>query len=370
MGQKRKVLFLIESLAGGGAEKILLTIASHINKDKFDITVATVVADGVYADRISEFAHFKPLIKAQNKLIYKILYHLIYFHLPLWIVYKLFIPKGNDVEVAFCEGFATKLLAHSPNKKKIAWVHTDMLLNPWTQGAVYPSIEKEKKVYLKYSKVMCVSETVKESVSAKFGIKANTIYNPINSGEIISKSKEKVFLPPKRKLRLVTTGRLVEQKGYDRLVRIINKLRNKKYSCELWILGEGPERKKLVDYIEKNKLNDDVKMWGFVSNPYPYIAACDLFVCSSRCEGYSTAATEAIILGLPVVTTLCSGMRELLGDNEYGIIVENEDMSLLEPLTKIISNRNYLSELTSKAKERSNDFRISSLMKPIETLLT
>ncbi|WP_165021601.1 glycosyltransferase [Dysgonomonas sp. ZJ279] len=369
MEQKIKVLFFIESLAGGGAEKTLSTIIDHINKDKFDITVATIIANGVYVDQISRFVKFKPLIKTRNQILYKILYHLIYFYLPLRIVYNLFVPKGNDVEIAFCEGFATKLFAHSPNKRKIAWVHTDMLVNPWTQGLVYSSIDKERKAYSKYEKVICVSRTVSQSVNAKFGIKANTIYNPIDSDEIVSKSKEKVSLPIKSRLRIVTIGRLVEQKGYDRLLKVINELKNEGCDFELWILGDGPEKEGLADYIDKNNLNDDVKLWGFISNPYPYMLASDIFVCSSRCEGYSTVVTEALILGLPVITTLCSGMKELLGDNIYGVIVENEDVTLLEPLRKIIHDRDYLAMLTQKAQKRGNDFSISSLMKPIEDLL-
>lgn len=369
MKQKTKVLFFIESLAGGGAEKTLSTIINHINKEKFDITVVTVIANGIYVDQISRFVKFKPLIKTHNLILYKILYHLIYFYLPLRMIYNLFFPKGNDVEVAFCEGFATKLLAHSPNKNKIAWVHTDMLVNPWTQGLVYSSIDKERKAYLKYNKVICVSETVKQSVKTKFGVVADTIYNPIDSDEIISKSKEKIALPIKRKLRIVTIGRLVEQKGYDRLVRVVNELRNEGFSFELWILGDGPEKKGLVDYIDKNNLDDYIKLWDYISNPYPYMITCDIFVCSSRCEGYSTAVTEAVILELPVITTLCAGMKELLGDNTHGVIVENEDMALLEPLRKIISDPKYLAKLTQKAKKRSNNFKISRLIKPIEELL-
>lgn len=369
MEQKTKVLFFIESLAGGGAEKVLSTIINHIKKDEFDITVVTIIADGVYVDQISRFVKFKPLIKTRNKLLYKIIYHLIYFYLPLRTVYNLFMPKGNDIEVAFCEGFVTKLLANSPNKRKIAWVHVDMLSNHWTQNCVYSSIEEEKQAYLKYGKIMCVSDTVRQSIKEKFGLEACTVYNPIDSNEIIKKSKQGISFPKKHKFRMITLGRLEEQKGYDRLLRVVDKLKNERYDFELWILGDGSEKESLTDYINKNNLNDCVKLWGFISNPYPYIAASDVFVCSSRSEGYSTATTEALILGLPVITTRCSGMEELLGNNIYGIIVENEDMALLEPLRKIISDTDYLGKLTQKAKERGKDFRISSLMKPIEKLL-
>lgn len=369
MDTKTKVLFFIESLSGGGAEKILFTIVNHINKDRFDLTVSTVIAEGVYAERVSKLTRFKPLIKVRNPFLFKVLYHLIYFYLPIKWVYSLFVPKGNDVEVAFCEGFATKLLSHSSAKRKIAWVHTDMILNPWTQGLVYSSIENERNAYLKYNKVICVSETVRDSVKNKFAVESDVLYNPIYSDEIIKKSKEKIPVPEKKRFRFITLGRLVEQKGYDRLLKVVKKLRNENFDFDLWILGEGPARKALTDYIIENGLEKEVKIWGFIPNPYPYMVTGDVFVCSSRSEGYSTAVSEALILGIPVVTTLCSGMKELLQDGNSGLIVKNEELTLVEPLKKMMNDPDYLTYLSHKAKERGSDFTISSLMKPIEELL-
>ncbi|NDV60227.1 glycosyltransferase [Bacteroides sp. 519] len=368
MKQKTKVLFFIESLAGGGAEKILFTLVKHIDKEKFDVTVAAVVSTGVYVDQIKEVVKFKSFVKTRNRFLYKVLCKLIYSYLPIQMVYRLFIPQGNDVEVAFCEGFATRLLAHSPHKTKIAWVHTDLLANPWTQGVAYTLVSEEQKAYSQYNRVICVSDVVKEAVKQKFGVEAQTLYNPIDSEEILKESEE-FSLPEKKRFRMVTTGRLVTQKGYDRLVRVVKKLKDEGLVFELWILGEGVQRNELTAYITDNKLSDYIKLWGFISNPYPYMKASDVFVCSSRSEGYSTAVTEAIILGLPVITTLCSGMKELLGNNQYGVIVDNEDMALFEPLKKVISDPHYLNTLAGKARKRRNDFSISSLMQPIEKLI-
>ncbi len=357
-------------LAGGGAEKILATIAHHIDKERFDVTVCTVTDTGIHIGQVSRQVRFRPMIRTRNRLLYSILYHLIYYLLPPRWVYRLFIPQGSDVEVAFCEGFATRLLAHSPCLWKIAWVHTDLEANPWTQKAVYSSIKEERDAYSKYSAVVCVSETVRESFEQKFGLEAITLYNPVDSDEIIRCSKEKVALPPKRRVRFVSTGRLVEQKGYDRLLKIAKKLCDEGYDFELWILGDGEQMSSLRVFIAEAGLGDCVTLWGFVDNPYPYVASGDAFVCSSRSEGYSTAATEAIILGVPVITTLCSGMRELLGASEYGWIVENEDDALYEPLKKIIGNHAVIEDLRRRARRRSRDFTISKMLVPIEELLT
>lgn len=349
---------------------MLSTIVNHIDRDRFDVTVCAVIAEGVYVEQVSRTVKFKPLVKQRKGFLYKSLYNLIYHILPAGWVYRLLIPKGNDVEVAYCEGFATKVLAKSPCPRKIAWVHIDLVANPWTQGIAYRSIEQERKAYSKYSEIICVSDNVRKAFEDKFGIAAGTLYNPIDADAIIEKSREKVALPAKTKMRFVTTGRLAHQKGYDRLLKIVKRLRDEGYDFELWILGDGADREDLTLYINENGLNDHVRLWGFVPNPYPYVAAGDVFVCSSRSEGYSTAATEAIILQLPVITTLCAGMEELLGMNEeYGHIVPNDEMTLYEPLKKALDDKEWLGELKRKAVERSNDFKIETLMQPIERLL-
>lgn len=369
MEKRIKILFFIESLAGGGAEKILATIADHIDRQRFDVTVCSVTAGGVHAARVAGAVAYKPLIATRNRLLYKIVYNLICRVLPPGWVYRVFLPKGSDVEVAFCEGFATKVLARSPAQRKVAWVHIDLVANPWTQGVAYHSVDQERSAYSKYSAVVCVSDTVKESFERKFGLGATTLYNPVESDRIRELSTENIALPPKNRTRFVSTGRLVDQKGYDRLLKVAKKLGDGGFDFELWILGDGHLRDSLSDYIDRNGLAERVKLWGFVDNPYPYVASADAFVCSSRSEGYSTAATEAIVLGVPVVTTLCAGMRELLGDGGCGIIVENEDMALYGPLEQILREPARLGELKRMAQLRSRHFDLSSTMAPIEELL-
>lgn len=119
----KKILFLIESLSGGGAEKVLSVLIRHIDKKKFDITVCTITDIGIYTEEIKQNVKYLSILGNPQKksfigrLIYKINYKLIYTLLPAWLVYKIFIPKHYDVEIAFVEGFVTKLLAASANRK-------------------------------------------------------------------------------------------------------------------------------------------------------------------------------------------------------------------------------------------------------------
>lgn len=376
--KKRRVLFLIESLAGGGAEKVLTTLVQHIDKGRFDITVCAISGGGKYEDAIKGQVSYKAILAEPKKgnvwerWLYVLKHHLVYRWLPLSWVYRLFLPQGNDVEVAFVEGFTTKLLSHSTNNKakKYAWVHCNMDKDHWT-ASIYPTLEDEEVAYNRYDKILCVSDTAVQGFMQTFsGVTTPVlkIYNPINAQVIQNMAAERKDVE-KKVIRLVTVGRLEHQKGYDRLVRVVNRLVEDGLSLELWILGVGSQEASLKQYIQEHQLDEYVKLLGFHSNPYKYIVQGDLFVCSSRSEGYSTAVTEALILGLPVITTDCSGMAELLKDGECGIITENDDEAFYQGLKNLLADVSLLEHYRQKAIERGKDFTIESLMKPIETLL-
>ena len=262
---RRKVLFLAESLSGGGAEKVLSVLVKHIDKKYFDLTVCTVSDTGIYCEEIKQNVRYCSILgNAQNKsaigkIIYKIKYKAIYNILPMWLIYKIFVPKGYDVEVAFMEGYVTKLLSASTNKRslKIAWVHTDLLKNPWTQNIkVYNNESKELVCYAKFDKIVCVSDTAKENFIKKFGLKnVIRIYNPIDKDEILRKADIPCEYPQSENcFKLLTIGRLVPQKGYDRLLRVMKKIKEDGLKCNLLILGDGEMRVQLSNYIKKNNV--------------------------------------------------------------------------------------------------------------------
>lgn len=376
---KRKVLFLIESLAGGGAEKVLTTLVQHIDRAKFDVTICVICGGGKYEQEVKYVAHYHPILDSPDsyhglmKLWYTIKYHLIYDWLPMAWVYRLFIPKGNDVEVAFVEGFATKLMASSNNRKakKIAWVHCDMMRDHWTRR-IFKSNDAEYTCYKKYQQVVTMSETQKLSLSQLFSsLDVKVCYNPINSEQVLKLSKHTIDNIPSKgdKIRLVSTGRLAPVKAFDRLLRIVKRLKEGGIHSEVWLLGEGGDRPLLEQYIHENALVDDVRLLGFQTNPYKFLVQCDLFVCSSISEGFSTAISEALILGLPVVTTEVSGVREQL-TNGCGIITENDEEALYQGLKEVLDHPEILAEMRDRAIERGKDFRNETLMKEIETVLS
>ena len=372
-----KVLFVIESLAGGGAEKVISILTKHFSYDKYEVTVCPIVDEGFYCEDVKRnVTYYKPVISYKgaplSRFWNRIKYKLLYSFLPLCWVYKFFIPHGSDVEIAFCEGFVTKLLSYASSKsKKIAWIHTDLRDNPWPiKLGIYQDVDEEREAYSKYNKIVCVSESAHQSFCNLYGLeyKTTTIYNPIDVNEIRSK------IGQKRRgqddiVRLISVGRLVPQKGFDRLLKVVKRLHDNGYPVELLILGEGNERGTLEKYVKSNDMQSYVSLPGFSENPYQEMSESDLFVCSSRAEGYSLVIAEAMVLGITVVSTYCSGPNELLHEGKYGLLVENSKKGLYQGIKSLLDDHAKLKRYGELSLSKGRMFCIDETMHRIEQLL-
>ena len=320
-----KILFFIETLKSGGAEKVMIDLVNHMDQTKFDITVQTVwpcdakkyLAPGI---------RYKSTYGSENKA-----NHLRYrAEAESGLAYRLHIKDDYDIECAYIEMGPTKVLASSTNKKakKLAWVHCDLSKKNENIDAF---VSKSGKQYRQYDEVICVSETARESFRKMFGDTppSRVLYNVFDDKEIHRKAKEPLEIQTNGTLPIVAAvGRLSKEKGYDRLLRVSRRLLDDGIKHEIWLVGDGPEKATLEQYVEKHQMTDSVRFFGYQSNPYPYLQAADLGICSSLFEGFSTFAAECMILGKPFVTTECSGMHEILADSEFGLITENQEDSL------------------------------------------
>ena len=141
------------------------------------------------------------------------------------------------------------------------------------------------------------------------------------------------------------------------------------YLVHLYILGRGPLQKQFKDYITNNHIENHITLLGYQTNPYKFVAKADLFVCSSYREGFSTAATEALILGTPVCTVEVSGMKEMLGsNNEYGIVTENNEDALYIGIKKMLDNPDLLIHYRKMAAERGKAFRTDVTVNAVEKM--
>lgn len=382
---KKKVMIMINSLYGGGAERILQTILWHINREKYDITVYSMhreaIDDRVYPTDIrykfvfNECQSGKRLCNPIRKLT-RTLKGVVFCKFSPQIFYRLFFHETYDVEVAFIEGESTRIIAGSNDRKsrKYAWIHVDLEQIHWTEVA-YRSQEEEKCCYEKFDKVFCVSESVKSSAEKLFSVIPRSVdvqHNPIDEIKILQAAQEPV---EKNKLLnggeivFISVGRLVPQKGFDRLLKVVYRLKKEGYRFSVNILGEGKDRDALERYVKDNELDSYVSLLGFCSNPYPYIKNADVFISSSRTEGYSTVVCEAIILGVPVLATDCSGMSEIIGNSGCGIISENSEEGIYRMMKQILDDGSQLEKLREKTLEHRKIFQLKNRMKEIEGIL-
>ena len=365
----KKILFLINTLSGGGAEHVLIELANGLADKGYDVTVQTVIDGGVFSNRLNNNVHRKSIIKLQGSLFAKILIYLVCFIFSPSFVYRKWVSGDYDYEVAFLEGVPTKILSESTNDKakKYAWVHID-LYNTYGLEKVYHSLEDHIESYTKFDKIICVSYSVKSAFIKKFGLSKNleVKYNPIDENKIKSQAQEEI--EKSERFRIVSVGRLEKQKGFDRLLMIMKRLNNENIDCELVIVGEGSRRAEYEGYIKYNSLDDRVTLTGFVDNPYKYMKSADLIVFPSRAEGYSTVATEALIIEKPIVVSDCAGMKELFGESEYGVVTENSEQALYNEIKRMIIDDEYRERYEEMATVRAKNFSKEARVADIETL--
>lgn len=365
----KSVMFFIESLDGGGAEQILETIMVNIPQSRLSCTLYSAEeypeskAQHKFFFKRNPGNFFQKLIKK-----IKVKFSLV---MPESIVKKLFIRGKYDIEVAYCEGYATKLIGNSKKRKgtkRIAWVQTDVISNPWSEK-IFGSAEKERECYEKFDAIICVSEALKESFIKKYGMeqKVHVLYNIIDENKIRQNALMKFDDElPKKSLNFIMVGRLVKVKGFERIIKIADRLKKENYDFSISIIGRGSLRDELVQMTHDMDLDDYIFFFGYRQNPHCYIAQSDVVLCSSYAEGYSTTGIEAIILEKPFITTECSGMREIFGDSECGIICENSDEGLYLAIKSVLDNPEALNEYKKNCQKRSAYFSIKRRITELE----
>ncbi|MFR2068388.1 glycosyltransferase [Clostridium sp.] len=374
----KKILLMVDNFDEGGVSKVLFDLLDNIDKKKYDITVMALYNNGLYKDKIKSYGRYRYCFNPPNEKDNSIksrLYRKYWggmLRLPESFMYKWFVKEKYDIEIAFIHGWSTKFISASNNKKskKIAWVHVDLVT--WNRvDGVFKNLDHHKNAYSKFDEVLCVSKTVKEGIESKYGVRnAKVLYNPIDRDKILKLSNEEVDISnDSNKIKLISVGRLSEQKGYDRLLRVFNKLKKEGFNLELILVGSGEKYNELNNYINENGLENSVSLLGYKENPYKYVKSSDLFVCSSLSEGFSLVIGEAMAVGIPVVSVDCPGPNELLGYGDYGNLVKNNEEGLYKGIKELILNKEIYTKYKNKAIERGKMFSIESFINNVESIL-
>lgn len=199
-------------------------------------------------------------------------------------------------------------------------------------------------------------------------------YNPISREEVLEKAAEEITDVDitKDTVKFVTVGRLNYQKGYGLLLEACHMLDKDGLDYEVWLVGgrepDGQEALHL-EMSHKRLKTDHVKFLGKKENPYPYMKHADWFVSSSLFEGYSLVSQEAAILGLPILATDCSGVKELLGENdEYGIVTEISVWGIYQGMKRVIENKELQAHYKQQIIQRSSIIGADHRFQEIEKL--
>lgn len=363
----KRILFMVKSLNIGGVEKSLISLLSQIPKNKYDITILVLekkggflkyIPDWIKVEEVNWFKSVKPIIlqSPQNtikdyyydKKYFKIISYVCSYFLSKYtnnryIYYKnIFkdVPynsKEYDIAISY-QGPTDIMDYYIANKvsakKKISWVHFDV-------SKFHINTKLYTKLYKKINKVYVVSEEAKNRLVELIPTVKNKVdvFLNIVSENLISKlSRENIKYDNFNGMKIVTVGRLSKEKGQDIGINVCNRLINCGYDIKWYCIGDGKARFEYENMINKYNLENRFILVGETPNPYPYILDSDIYVQTSRHEGYCLALAEARVLNKPIVTTNFTGAYEQIKNKYDGLIVDvNEDL-LYENIKYLLDN--------------------------------
>lgn len=381
--KKKSILFINESLACAGGEKSLINLMSAIDYDRYDVYLQLFRYGCPWDKYIDHRVNVLPPLPytcfTELSLVQAVFYAILHGKLK-WLYSRLrytlmlrwgkgmfnvrksvlfwesqkdcfeTIPDNYDYVIAYAQGIPTFYVADkaSSSAKKMAWINV-------TYAPDNPEKDYIENIYKKIDTVTAVSETIKELESDHWPTikdKLVVFRDLINPNTIIELSKESIELSKVAgRLTLVTLGRLTPQKGYDLALGAAVILKSKGIDYVWYILGCGPLYDEIDRFIKDHDLQDNVKLLGVKENPYPYLRLADIYVQTSKHEGFGIAISEARILNIPVVATRFNTVGMQMKDEKNGLIADltpeavadaiirlNEDKLLFERIKDYLSN--------------------------------
>ncbi|WP_201353782.1 glycosyltransferase [Hydrogenimonas urashimensis] len=358
--KRKKVLFIIPSMRGGGAEKVISIILKKIDKKKFEPILVLLEKKGKFLEELPPIKIIDLKTPRARYALFQII-RVIYLEKPEIV----FTTLGHlNLIIALIRPLFSKSIKFIARESNTVSVQNQTEKYPIIFNFLY------RNIYNNFDKIICQSEYMKNDLIINYKIKKNKIVvinNPVDIDDIEKKSND--FKPEcynNNMINLVAIGRLVYQKGFDLLIKAFAKL-DKKYT--LTILGNGPLRNELERLAQNYSINERIKLVGFQKNPYPYMKNADFLVLSSRYEGFPNVVLEANCCGIPVIAFNCpGGTNEIIKNELNGFLCSCSDIedltfniqkavnykfnaSLIKEYIKINYNTNYIVQLYEKEME-------------------
>ncbi|WP_312075170.1 glycosyltransferase [Chryseobacterium sp.] len=399
MAEKKNILIRIGSLRHGGAEKVLVTFLKNLPNDKYEIDLLLNLYSGKYLYEVPDWINIIYLNKGEmittNRLqdipqkAARVIYQKALNKFPKLLYNGKLKGKKYDIEFAAIHGMRDEIL-NSPLKssKKIVWIHNDL-----SEVKGYSDIEIRK--FFRFDKILVISEKIEHlfhnlAQNQSERDKIVKIYNPLDTEEIIRKSEEESLKTEDRRQKtedgrwkmedtqlptsnihptFISVGTVFPQKGFDRLLKVHKKLLNEGFKHKILIVGDGYDFENIKNLKSELAVDETATMLGFTDNPYPYFKNADFYVLSSRYEGFPTVLFEAITLKKKIIATDVSGVREMLKDGKYGIIVENSEEGIYEGMKKAISDQNAFNTILSELSHAEMPFTLEKSVEKIAEVI-
>ena len=377
---KKSVLFIIDSLTCGGAEKSLISLLPLLDYSKIDVDLMMVNKGGVFMCyvpeqvRIVDFPNPKGLLTEICLVGFRIvrrLYPNRHGAEMRWqtmsYAYKE-LDKTYDVAIAYQQGFPTYYLSEKVKAtKKFAWVNIDLEKAGYRSAFNRPFYDKMDRV-VPVSDRLCEMLKVSNYVNSE---KLYTVFDILNVDLIKMMSHERVQVKTdSRELIIVTVGRMVAQKGYDLAVEVAKILKTKDLSFKWYFVGDGGKRSEIERMISDYGLEKDIVLIGMTPNPYPFMAMADIYVQTSKFEGFGLTLNEARILNKPVISTNFPVVYNQIRDGENGLICEMKAESIAEKVILLASNLKLREKPIDATKAEVNTTSITEPQKVMNLILS
>ena len=360
MMKKIRILFFIPFMNGGGAERVILTLLTYLDRDKYELILVMMKREGRYLSMIPKDIEVIDLKASQARYaVFKII--------------KVIREKKPDVVfstlaylnliVAMIRPFFSKNITFIARESNTVSVRNKREKYPRLFDWLY------KNVYKNFDIIVTQAKYMRDDLVKNYGLehsKMFIIYNPVDTKNVAEKSMQDKEVKLPSKYNLLAVGKLGYQKGYDILFPIMTRLDD---SYHVTILGEGADKDKLEKQIKELGLESRVSMLGFSDNPFAYMKKADLLVLPSRYEGLANVILEANYCGTPTVAfSSPGGVAEIVHDGKNGFLVEPFDEEAFAKAIKKAREYDFDEEAIMIAIQKN--FAIEKIIKEYDALLS
>ncbi|QQR91249.1 MAG: glycosyltransferase [Myxococcales bacterium] len=382
-----RVLFLLPSLNGGGAERVAVNVLNHANREQFEVRMGLLRRAGPYLKEISndrvDSSHFGQSVlnfDSDNRESYKlskVIPAALLAPLNTWWMIK---KNKPDVVVSFLKGMSicTRFALLFYGRSKTRWIAREgnnalAVIDDELGSSLARRFIKFllKNTYRSTDILLTISKEMGIGLARDFRLspsKVASIHNAINVERIKQKALEPCSLDLPNQY-FVAVGRLDRQKGFDVLIKAFARIA-KTIDSDLVIIGEGSEELSLRALAEELGVGSRVHMTGFLDNPWSCMAKAQAFVLSSRWEGFGNVVAEALACALPCIVTDCDfGPKEIIEHDVHGLVVatDNEE-ALAKAMLRLQSEPELKHRLKEAGEKRANDFSVDAITKQYEAL--